>query len=364
MSVGGESQSLALTRASREIKDWDKSQASGEAAVGANAAAGAAVGANAAVGDGGSTLYWLAADLFPKHTERQGDESFRGGVEPSREFADCIRCTLKMNDSKDVLLIADGRSETVRKSIRDVLTSDGAPLNELWIVYDMETKLHTDIRNPKRKNAFSCANFEIVFAVLAECIRGQRTLTVRENFTKSGESTSFCKSYTGVPFRNLVEIPRVTADTKRHLLGPSAVGDFTKDRVKKEIAERGQPLFWAEWKPVGLMVHLFRDFHPSLVVDLTPGSGAAFCAAIHAKVRYAAICHNEASSKWLKDWITRAFLALVANTTVASDAKVVASIERYLARSVMAAKKELPSMREESAFGDSIVGDDDSDEDE
>ena len=178
---------------------------------------------------------------------------------------------------------------------------------------------------------------------------------------KSGESTSFCRSYTGVPFRNLVEIPRVTADTKRHLLGPSAAPDFTKDRVRKEIAERGQPLFWAEWKPVGLMVHLFRDFHPSLVVDLTPGSGAAFCAAIHAKVRYAAICHNEAMSKWLRDWMVRTFLALVANKTVESDSKVVASIERYLARTVMEAKKELPSMIE-SAFGDAIKGEDDSDE--
>ena len=40
---------------------------------------------------------------------------------------------------------------------------------------------------------------------------------------------------------------------------------------------------------------------------------------------------------------------------------MVASIERYLARTVMEATKMLPSMIE-SAFGDAIKGEDDSDE--
>ena len=111
VEVGGAYEPLPLTKAYQEISEWVQC-GSGEAAVGANAADEAADAA------GEVTLYWIAADLFPKHAEGHTDESFRGIVQPSREFLACIQWALNTKDSKDVLLIADGRSETVRKSIR------------------------------------------------------------------------------------------------------------------------------------------------------------------------------------------------------------------------------------------------------
>ena len=61
----------------------------------------------------------------------------------------------------------------------------------------------------------------------------------RDHYTKSGESTNFCRSYTGVAFRNLYEIPRSTSGMKKEILGRSAVGDFEKTRVQKEVNEKG-----------------------------------------------------------------------------------------------------------------------------
>ena len=124
----------------------------------------------------------------------------------------------------------------------------------------MELTLHKDVRNPKRKIAWSGANMEVLFVMKQRKSRKQRGLVARDMFTNCGESTNFSRSYTGVPYRNLVEIPRLTADAKQKITGVSAVGDFQKMRVTKEVIEKGHPLLWSEWKPVTLYSTLFRDF--------------------------------------------------------------------------------------------------------
>ena len=135
------------------------------------------------------------------------------------------------------MAIADGRSDSARNQIRDWLKSAiGDDFLELWVVYEMETALGTDVRNPKRKNAWSAASIETLFVLLPHAIKGQRKVVARDLYTKSGESTNFSRSYTGVPFRNLAEIPRVTDEGKAQILGAAAVGAFEKDRIRKEIS--------------------------------------------------------------------------------------------------------------------------------
>ena len=52
----------------------------------------------------------------------------------------------------DAVAIADGRSDSARNQIRDWLKSAiGDDVRELLVVYEMETALGTDVRNPKRK---------------------------------------------------------------------------------------------------------------------------------------------------------------------------------------------------------------------
>ena len=130
---------------------------------------------------------------------------------------------------------------------------------------------------------------EVLFVKLP---KGQRKLVSRELFKKCGESTNFSRSFTGVPFRNLAEIPRLTPNEIKIILGKDAVAAFDKDRVHKEVLERGHPLFWGEWKPVTLYSTLIHDFQVDNVVDLTPGSGAACLASLYSKVLYTGIAYN------------------------------------------------------------------------
>ena len=178
-------------------------------------------------------------------------------------------------------------------------------------MYDVESALHTDVRNPKRKLAWPGNHMETLFLVLPTATKGQRKVVERDLYTKAGEATNFSRSYTGVPFRNLAEIPRVTEDGKKAILGPAAIGAFTKDRVVKEVKERGHPLFWGEWKPVKLFSTLYRDLHITDVVDVTPGSGAACLAAMYNSIPYFGFSINEKHRKWFMDQLQNTFLALV-----------------------------------------------------
>ena len=145
-----------------------------------------------------------------------------------------------MKRDEDVLVVSDGRSDVARKQIRSLLTSllGDNYFMELWVVYDMETSLKHDVRSPKRKVAWSSANVEALFVTVPShgC---KQQLVARDKFNNCGESTNFCRSYSGVPFRNLAEIPRLTSEAKTRIIDPSAVGEFPKIRVHKKVTEKG-----------------------------------------------------------------------------------------------------------------------------
>ena len=205
-------------------------------------------------------------------------------------FIELVKVALTCALKDDVVIVSDGRSESIRREIRAVFmaTLKEEDFIELWFIYNLETSMQQDVRNPKRKLAWSSQNMEVLFVKLPWKSKGQRKLVARDLFTKSGESTNFSRSYTGVPFRNIGEIPRVTEDAKKNILGPAAVGALGRERVETEVAERGQPLMWGEWKPASLFSTLIRDFQVAKVVDATPCSGAACLASLYSKVRIAA----------------------------------------------------------------------------
>ena len=55
---------------------------------------------------------------------------------------------------------------------------------------------------------------EILFLALPPKSKCRQPLVSRDVFNKCGESTNFSRSYSGVPFRNLAEIPRLTSEAK------------------------------------------------------------------------------------------------------------------------------------------------------
>ena len=304
-------------------------------------------------------MFLVCAEMFPGHASMHSPKMFRGVIAgASPEFKELVKWVVTAKKQMDVVIISDGRSDVARRQIREVLNAAvGDEFVELWVLYDMETSLHTDVRNPKRKLAWSSSNMETLFALLPHAHKGQRAVVPRDLFTKSGESTNFSRSYSGVPFRNLKEIPRLTPEAKGKILGVAAVGAFEKERVQKEADARGHPLFWGEWKPVTLFSTLYRDFQVADIVDLTPGSGAACIAALYTSIPYHAICQNEPHRQWLQGLIQRIYTAMVLHKEVATDKDLVKHVETYLQRTAAAARQMLPKTG--SAVADSTAGDDD-----
>lgn len=305
------------------------------------------------------TLYVASAELFGPHNKTHDPDSFRGMIGGiSTEFREVVKWLSSCKAGNDVVLVTDGRSDEMRKDLRKLFE----PLSptELWTIYDMEGSLNTDVRNPKRKVAWSCANMESVFAFLPLDNKSKNKLVARDTFTKCGESTNFSRSYSGVPFRNLKEIPRVTPEMKQSILGQAAVGAFEKARVQAEVQERGHPLFWGEWKPVALAASWIRDFEATEVVDLTPGTGAFFIASVFNNVHYFGICHNEAHEKWLRSLTERMFVAMVADKKVDIEPEVFSNVRKYLQRAIGAAQQLLP--QRSAAFEEIVNVADDSDE--
>ena len=304
-----------------------------------------------------STLFLLNPELFPIMLLQHSPDMFRGQVTPnSREFPDTLKWIIQAKSRGDSVAIGDGRSDSMRDKNRKWLKSAlGDDYIEHWIVYDIF------VRNPKRKLAWCGANIETVFAILPAAAKGQRKLIARDLFTKSGESTNFSRSYTGVPFRNLNEIPRLTDAGKKQMLGASAVGAFARERVAKEIKDRGHPYSWAEWKPVRLFSTFCRDLEATDIVDATPGSGAAALAAMYNDIPYFGICYNEAQFAWLMDLFRKAFLALVADKKIPVEKEVMQNVNQYLQRTAEAAKQLLPK---DAKAMECHTGNDDSEEDE
>ena len=313
-------------------------------------------------------LFLACVELFPQHSGVHGEETFRGIPQQlSTEFKNLMQWLASTKTENDIVGIADGRSEVVRNEVRQIMkTAFGDETMELWITYSMETSLKSDLRNPKRKLAWSCDNMEKIFAAPPTAGVGgtRRRLVPRDHYTKSGESTNFCKSYTGVDWRHLCEIPRCSSAKKVEILGQSAVGDFVKARVQKEIKEKGHPLFWGEWKPVHYYSTLMRDFECSEVVDWTPGSGAACIAALYHGVPYTAFFQNAAHKDFVWNYIKRVFLAIVVEKKEkVVDADLAASVCRYLEQSADSARQLLPRTEPlkvvESQTGDNDSNDDD-----
>ena len=146
------------------------------------------------------------------------------------------------------------------------------------------------------------------------------------------------------------------------ILGNAAVGAFDRDRVDKEVLERGHPLFWGEWKPVTFYSTLIRDFQIADVVDLTPGSGAACIASLYSKAPYTGIAFNEKHEEWLRNLLHRMFLSMVLSNDVVADTDLVKNVTTYLKRSADAATQMLPKFAPPAV--DSFTGEDDSDRDE
>ena len=104
-------------------------------------------------------------------------------------------------------------------------------------------------------------------------------------------------------------MPLISEDNKGKILGIKPA----KPRVQLFDCALGQPLFWAERKSVGYWQDLFCDLGVAVVVDCTPGSGAAARAALqmHIRLSYCGIARNSLHANFLSNVVDRHALQMM-----------------------------------------------------
>ena len=113
--------------------------------------------------------------------------------------------------------------------------------------------------------------------------------------------------YAGVPPIPWQALPLISASDKEKVLGkPSAARP-----TKIFDADRGMPLYWQERKPVELWEDPLWSLDAKMVVDLSPGSGAAGRAAMRLGISYQACCREEAHASWLANILDREACELI-----------------------------------------------------
>jgi len=75
--------------------------------------------------------------------------------------------------------------------------------------------------------------------------------------------------------------------------------------------DRGLPLYWGERKPVDLWSDLFFCVDAKMVVDFSPGSGAAARACMELGIEYRGICRTELHQSWLANVLDRDACCLI-----------------------------------------------------
>lgn len=116
--------------------------------------------------------------------------------------------------------------------------------------------------------------------------------------------------YAGVPPAPWQSLPLISAADKQIVMGKVPAVPPTK----VFDADRGMPLYWQERKPVELWEDLLLSIDAKMVIDLSPGSGAAGRAAMRLGISYVAACREEAHASWLANILDREACELIVKT--------------------------------------------------
>ena len=196
-------------------------------------------------------------------------------------------------------MVFDGRSRAVGVRMWKMESYvNHKSATELVFVYNAIDKRKDCRSTLNKQQSFASRNTEPCSVLKGQSSKRKLTLQPRTTYNKCGESSTHEKTYCGVLHRHLSAIPRLSDADLIKILGTkaplSAVGDshHVKDRHLEEIKSRGNPAFWAEFKPTELFLTVFKYVEATDIWDITPGSGAAAAAALHAGIKYEGTCAN------------------------------------------------------------------------
>ena len=143
---------------------------------------------------------------------------------------------------------------------------------------------------------------------------------MRDDFSACGETSTNTKTYSGVSWRQCVDLPRMECGVKEQITDVSL--PTYDDAVSKECKTKGHPIFWRETLPMEWFIAFFQDSHATHVFDVTPGSGAAACAAAVLDIPYEGVAMSAKHAAWLENIMDKAIFACIRLRQIQGTGKV------------------------------------------
>ena len=278
----------------------------------------------------------ICADTWDYHSQA----SAASPLEPNEELQRLLSWLAPHKDNNTMVILFDGRSKKYRRKFEDWLAEhypDEMKQCELWITYaGLTAGPGNDPRDARRKVAFADNNREAVLVGLPvpkHVIKSKP----RSTFGACGEVSTHSQTYSGVPKRKLVTLPRLQPLEKQAMLGVG-LADLPERCSQSGLA--GHPLFWQEVKSVGILSQVLSDLGVAHVVDLSCGSGAVATAAAINHITYDGFCFNEMQQSWLDGVMDRMMLYLLTDKVLNKETKqdvdqqFAESIRKYFAASI------------------------------
>ena len=279
----------------------------------------------------------LSADLFPGCMSG-GPKDFRL---PTKHFQETpVPASLKslwnwilsVRKPDDLIVVFDGRFSQVRRFFDGEMSKLGPQsfVMDMWIIYETP---ENDFRYPKRQLAFSNNNREVVL-VYRPVPKKKTTCKARQAFNACGEKSSFDLTYSGVQLRSLGELPKLTPEDKKKILGTELDVPLSYPGEDQPLAVDGVPFAWTETKPVGWLAAFFKELGIDHIFDTTTGSAAAGIAAHYAGIQYDGVCCNPLHKTWNEQVMNQAMFAIIADGGAGSTPEFVKKILHFFGPSV------------------------------
>jgi hypothetical protein len=263
-----------------------------------------------------SKAFLLSSDLFPGCMAGGAkDYKLQQKHFQDMEVPEALKAlwnwVLSVRQPDDSIVVFDGRFPQVRRFFdAEMGKLNQTFLLDLWIIYG--TPLAEDIRYPKRHKAFSNPNREVML-VYRPVPKKKNTCQARLGYNICGEQSTFDMTYSGVQLRSLGELPKLTTQDKKKMMGSELDVPLSYPGDEEFPAGDGVPFAWGETKSVDWWATFLKDMGIDHVFDTTVGSTAAAIGAFYSNIQYDGLCCNPLHKAWCEQLMNQAMLAVVAD---------------------------------------------------
>ena len=241
-------------------------------------------------------VFVFSADTFGT----EGKEPW-GSTAPNKDMTAVLEWMARQTGPSDVLLSFDGRNGSNRKAMGEIMENT-RHVCELWVVYEATKRLG-------RRVAWASDTREVAWLSLP-VPRTAIATKERADDAKEWAADTHMSFYTNVPQAPWESLPLISKADKQRVMGDEP----EQPPLKIFDGDRGMPLYWQEWKPVEFWKDILHCLDARMVIDMSPGSGAAGRACLRLGIQYTAACRTGAHAIWLAKVLDRESCELIVTT--------------------------------------------------